>query len=92
MRFGWDENKNRSNIAKHGISFELAKDIFNGPILHAVDTRFDYGEERNINIGSIDEILVIVVVSTNRANNLTRIISARKANKAERTRYEEALR
>jgi len=32
MLFEWDDQKNRSNIAKHGISFETAKRIFGGPI------------------------------------------------------------
>jgi len=92
MKFEWDRNKNRSNIEKHGISFETAKRIFDGPILSAIDNRLDYGEVRHISIGLIDEILVLVVIHTDRKNNSTRLISARKANKAERQRYEKEIR
>ena len=92
MIFEWDEAKNQQNIRKHGISFETAKRVFEGPILTVEDTRFDYGEIRHISIGQIEALLIIVVVHTDRANNATRIISARKANKAERNRYEQAVR
>jgi uncharacterized DUF497 family protein len=91
MNFEWDEDKNRYNIAKHGISFELAKNIFDGYILTTEDRRFDYGEIRQISIGQVDTKLMITVVHTDRAN-ITRIISARLANKKERQIYEEALR
>ncbi|MEO4043273.1 BrnT family toxin [Hoeflea sp. CAU 1731] len=30
MEFEWDEDKNRRNIAKHGVSFEQAQKIFDG--------------------------------------------------------------
>ena len=49
MRFEWDENKNRSNISKHGIDFEQAKKIFEDPnLLTYEDARFSYGEIREI--------------------------------------------
>jgi len=31
MRYSWNERKNRSNIARHGLAFEDAKRIFEGP-------------------------------------------------------------
>ena len=31
MNFTWDEEKNRKNIASHGISFEEAKTVFYDP-------------------------------------------------------------
>ena len=92
MLFELDDQKNQTNIAKHGISFKMAKRIFDGQVLSAIDGRFDYGEERKISIGSIDDILILLVIHTSRKNNTTRIISARKANKAERVRYEQTLR
>ena len=52
MECEWDENKNRANIAKHGIDFEQAKAVFDDPyLLTFVDERFEYGELREISIG-----------------------------------------
>jgi uncharacterized protein len=31
MRFEWDENKNRENRKKHGVSFEIAMEVFDDP-------------------------------------------------------------
>jgi uncharacterized DUF497 family protein len=39
MRYSWDERKNRSNIARHGIAFDDAKGIFEGPTVEKVDDR-----------------------------------------------------
>ena len=86
MKFEWDEAKNRSNLKKDGISFEEAILIFDGPILTYPDTRLDYGEERWLSIGGIEDIMVVVVVHTNRAG-VTRIISARPAKQRERRLY-----
>ena len=91
MKLEWDETKNQSNIAKHGVSFEDAKLIFDGFTLSVVDERHDYGEERVISLGMIDGIAVVLVVHTDR-QGICRIISARPTKKAERKRYEEALR
>lgn len=38
MLFDWDDDKNRQNIRKHGIDFELAKRIFESPVVTALDT------------------------------------------------------
>jgi uncharacterized DUF497 family protein len=46
MRYTWDEPKNRTNVARHGIAFEDAKRIFEGPTVERVDDRFEYGEVR----------------------------------------------
>lgn len=90
MTFEWDEAKNQTNIEKHGLSFATASRIFEGPVLTAIDDRFEYGEVCRNSIGAIDGVLVIVVTHTDR--DRTRIISARPAKRAERNTYEEALR
>lgn len=90
MQFEWDDAKNRSNIEKHGLSFATAIRIFEGPVLTAIDARFDYGEVRELSIGRIGNAMIIVVAHTDRAG-ITRIISARPAKKAERMRYEQAI-
>ena len=46
MNFNWDRRKNRTNLARHGITFEDAIRIFEGLTLEKVDERFDYGETR----------------------------------------------
>ncbi|WP_394690701.1 BrnT family toxin [Hoeflea sp.] len=90
MDFEWDDEKNKANIYKHGVSFETAARIFDGPVLTAEDDRFEYGEVRTNSIGMIENTLVLVVTHTDRAGK-TRIISARPGSRAERSRYEQAL-
>lgn len=51
MTFEWDEDKNRVNIGKHGVSFETAMCIFEGPVLSWIDDRKEYGEVRLRSIG-----------------------------------------
>lgn len=93
MRFAWDETKNKLNKQKHGLSFELAKHTFDDPHLLSWldDNHEDYQEERWINLGCINNLLVIVIIHTLRKNEhaqeIIRIISARKATKKEREAY-----
>ncbi len=91
MEFEWDDVKNQTNIEKHGVQFKDAVRIFDGFTVGFIDDRNDYGEVREISIGMIDDIAVIVVVHTDR-NGICRIISARQANRKERIRYDETLR
>ncbi len=91
MKFEWDENKNESNIEKHGLDFGDAAEVFDGPMLVALDTRQDYGEDRWIGLGLIEH-RVIVAVYTYRDAETVRIISMRKALQHEKYRYEEFLR
>ena len=84
QQFIWDPIKNRTNIAKHGISFPTAAKIFDGPLLEE-DTRQDYGETRIIALGRSEGRILYVVYT--RRNSVIRIISARKANSDERAEY-----
>ena len=86
MRYSWDEEKNRRNIARHGIAFEDAKRIFDGPTVERTDDRFDYGENRVYAIGLVNG-LEITVVYTDRDNDERRIISAWRAEPHERRAY-----
>jgi len=86
----WDENKNRLNRHKHGLSFEEAQEIFEGPVLTWTDDRRDYGEIREISIGIIGETVVVVVAHTRRGERI-RIISARRAKPVEREKYHAYL-
>lgn len=89
--FEWDENKNRRNIEKHGVSFELASRIFENRVVTYFDTRFDYGELREVSIGTVDGILILAVVHTDRDGNI-RLISARPAKRKEKEIYDQAIR
>ena len=89
-RFEWDDTKDRRNPTKHGISFEEARLIFDGPVLTKVDDRQDYGEERFISYGQFGLQVIVAVVHTTR-DGVTRLISARKANRAEKKDYYEHL-
>lgn len=91
MGFEWDQEKSAKNLEKHGISFEEACLIFDGPVLSRVDDRIDYGEQRTVSIGLIRGLVAVVVVHTDRSGN-TRLISARLANRNERSRYDEHFR
>ncbi|MBL8188241.1 MAG: BrnT family toxin [Acidobacteria bacterium] len=90
MVFGWDENKNRTNIAKHRIDFADVLQMFDGPMQVEPDTREDYGEDRWVGIGLLRNIVAVVVFAEPSTDTI-RIISARKANKYERTKFEQWL-
>jgi len=84
MAYEWDENKNRSNLAKHNIDFALATEVFSDP--EGVETtRVVNSEERIQLIGRIDTCIVSVAYTFRRGN--IRIISARIASKKERLIY-----
>ncbi len=86
MRFQWDEEKNRLNQKKHHISFEYATYVFDDEYRYEVfDEEHSDDEDRYDVIGMVDDI--IFVVCTYRENDIVRLISARKANKAERRKY-----
>jgi hypothetical protein len=91
VKFEWDEEKNEENIRKHGFDFADAWEIFESPMRVALDTREDYGEDRWNGIGLLGN-RIVVVVFTERGEEIIRIISLRKALKHERKRFEEALR
>ncbi len=91
MRFEWDEAKYELNIRKHGIDFEDVKDMFSHPMLTLLDDREDYGEERWVGIGWLQQLLGVVVY-VERHEDAIRIISARKATKNEVRRYEQSVK
>lgn len=90
MRFEWDDAKNERNIRSHKIDFEDAQIVFHGSMIIRLDDRKDYGEDRWIGTGFLDN-LVVVVVFSQPENDIIRLISARKANHHERKRFEEEI-
>jgi uncharacterized DUF497 family protein len=88
MRFDWDSEKESANIKKHSVSFEDAKEAFNCGLVVVLKETHQNGEERFVYIGLSKKLNVLVVVVAYPDENVTRIISARKANKKERKFYE----
>lgn len=71
----------------NGINFQDSAIIFEEPIIIKPDDRFDYGEDRWIGIGKLQN-MCIVLIFTKRESKI-RIISIRKANKEEKMVYHE---
>ncbi len=90
MEFEWDDAKNQANVAKHGVSFEYARRIFEGFTFDVFDDRHANGEVRTVSIGMIDGCVIVAVVHADR-NGTCRIISARQASRMERRRYGEEI-
>jgi len=60
MTYEWDEAKNGSNFAKHGLDFTDAGQVLTGPCVTFVDDRFDYGEKRLISLGLLAGRAVVI--------------------------------
>lgn len=86
--FEWNPAKNATNRRKHGISFEEAIEMFDGPVLSRTDDI--HGEHRERSYGLIHDVVVVCVVHTERGA-ARRIISARKATKKEREEFHAYL-
>lgn len=93
MRWEWNEEKNRKNKRKHGLSFEVAQYVFSDPLaLTHLDSYL--GEERYQTVGLVGLQIVLVVhtwpeVIQETNEETGRIISDRKATAQERRAYEE---
>jgi uncharacterized DUF497 family protein len=87
MRFEWDPEKARRNLAKHRVSFEEAATAFADPLSI---TRFDpdhsADEDRYLLLGATHAGRLVVVAHTDRGGSI-RIISARLATRRERRTY-----
>ena len=91
LEFEWDSVKAVANYQKHGIRFEEAALVFDDPFHLSAQDRFENGEYRWQTIGTVKGCLVVLVAHTIRFENgseVIRIISARKAERSERRRYE----
>ena len=90
MRFEWDEAKRLSNLRRHGFDFRDGEKIFAGETASFLDNRFDYDETRFLTIGILDGRVVAVIHTE--TNEVTRIISIRKALKNEEETYFKEVR
>jgi uncharacterized DUF497 family protein len=94
MRFEWDAAKNEANRIKHQIDFETAKFVFDDPHCVTFVERVTDGEDRWHAIGSLGDVMVVVVLHAYRiddAEETIRIISARRATRRERGLYVQAI-
>lgn len=91
LNFEWDEEKAKTNLKNHRVSFDEATTVFSDLFSITIsDPDHSADEQRYIDIGSSDRGRILVVVYTERGTNI-RIISCRKATPTERRRYEEGI-
>src|SRR5262249_32664777 len=83
--FEWDESKAVANFTAHGVSFDEALGAFNDP--NSVEVADAIHPERINVIGFSGRARLLFVVALERGDR-TRIISARKATRAEERLYE----
>ena len=88
MEFEWDPSKDLGNQRKHGVSFTEARQLFESgeSYLEIFDAEHSEFEDRFIAIGPIERG-VVVVVFTERDEDVIRIIGARIASKREEALY-----
>ena len=91
MLFDWDEEKAKSNLAKHGISFDEATSVFDDPLfLIFADPEHSLQEQRFLIMRESARGRLLVISYTDR-KDITRLISARPATRKERKAYESEL-
>lgn len=94
MKSQWDANKNLANQKKHGLTFEQAITVFDDPYaLISPDPKHSTDIElREWIIGKADLGILVIIFTIRQPGRVYRIISARRANRKERKRYEESKR
>ena len=87
--FDWDENKNRINLEKHGITFEEASTVFfDDRAILFDDPEHSIDEDRFLLLGMSETAKVCIVCHCSReSDTVIRIISARQATRKEEQRY-----
>lgn len=86
--FEWDSEKEKTNIAKHGVDFTEAATIFIDAFAITIyDQSHSHQEDRYITLGLSNRFRIIVVVHTDREDKI-RMISARKATRYEQEQYD----
>ena len=88
MWFEWDDEKDRKNIAKHGIGFKTAILVFQDQNrLEKYDAAHSLDEDRYVTIGEVGGTFMVVTVVYTERTEAIRIISARRATRAEKEAY-----
>jgi len=90
--FEWSDDKAANNRRKHGIAFRDATQVFNDPFAIAGEDHIESGERRWQIIGMMERVIVVLVAYTIEEvgqDEVIRLISARRATRKERIRYEQ---
>ena len=89
ISFEWDDKKAKSNLKKHGVSFEEAQSVFfDDQAVQFWDDQNSKDEDRFLMLGLSNKFRILLVVHCFRESESTiRIISARKATKNEMKEY-----
>ena len=90
MRFEWDEAKRLSNIQRHGFDFVGIESAFTDYPFTILDDRFNYEENRFVTFGMFQGRVVAIVHTE--TDDVTRIISVRKASKNEEELYYKEIK
>ncbi len=93
LHFDWDSDKARSNLVKHGVSFDEAASAFRDPAAVLIpDPDHSSGpEDRELLLGYGERTRLLLVVHTEYDEQCIRIISARRATAREREQYHQGL-
>lgn len=92
VQFEWDETKAKSNLRKHGIRFEYAVHAFEDPYALVERDRIEGGEYRWQTLGLVEGVILLLVAHTvteDEEDEIVRIVSARRATRKERARYDK---
>ena len=92
MRYEWDPKKAEANQKDHGVSFADAISVLEDDFALTREDPDAEGEQRFVTLGIDAAGTLLVVVYTYREPDIIRLISAWKANKAQRTHYEKHRR
>lgn len=88
IKFEWNLSKARSNLKKHGVSFEEAQTVFfDENAIQFFDAESSSEEERFLMLGLSENSRILLVCHCEREGGVIRIISARKATAKERKHY-----
>jgi len=91
VEFAWDPRKDKRNLAKHGVSFDEAKTVFDDELfLVFSDPDHSTEESRFIIMGRSKRGRLLVAAYTERSDTI-RIINARKATRREHNTYAEDI-
>jgi len=92
VRIEWDPAKAEANLREHGVGFPEAATVLEDQRALTREDPAAEGEQRFVTLGASGLGNLLVVVYTDREPDILRIISAWKANRSQRSRYEQTRR
>jgi uncharacterized protein len=92
MQYAWDPAKAEANLAAHGVSFAEAVTVLEDDFALTREDPDSAGEQRFVTLGLSSCAQLLVVVYTYREPDVIRIISAWRASRRQRVRYEQDRR